>query len=385
MDLSQLMNTAPTTAGFFTGQQIARDRDADLLKQLEQAEQIRSQQQQYAFNDQMNPLKLASQQGANAGQLITNQGNQQKVDFTTATQPTAIKAANAKAQGDISEEHIKQAQRVFDVFGRAAYETQGMPEMQRVMRMQEVARGAGFDPNDEGVKALMQMEPGKLIEIQNRMKADAAKHHPSVVAQGIAGQNSLAVAQENNRGAGERNNAQISAGKYANRQANRTALSELFKNADPKRMYPALKHQATLAYQAYQKNPTEANKETYEDLYFQMEQMEPDFRAAMDADAKPGSVNLPGTTNNRVQANPPVNVKPPGLPAPGARPPMPQSAAPAKPTQFSGRLPDPAIAAFKQNLAQAAQSGDQAAIQRHVQMFNQTFGAGAAESLLPKK
>lgn len=381
-NLNNLFNVAPTTASFFSGQQMANQNASEQLRNQELAQTIAKMQQEQEFAAKNNPLKLEHQRLVNQGLGIGNETSSLTNDFTRGTQASKIGATNAENHGKISKEQFDEASRVANVFTKGAYEVEGMPTLQRATRLSEIARQHGYNPQDPVISRFIQMgsdNPRGLIDMQTRMMQDAARNNPqymgTVDAATIRANAAIQQTGMRNKAMLDMNDANIKAGKFNKRGETRDALGAILKNSDVRRVYPLLINEATRALRA-------GDQDAFEDWMFQADALEPAYKAALGAEPKPGQVDLQGTTQGRVTANPALNVRPTNLPP--ARQ-TPTSATQSNAPAFKGNLPPQAVQMFQQNIRAATTNNDAAEIQRQVQFFNQTFGPGAAESLLQRK
>lgn len=362
-DLSQLMQVAPTTGAFFTGQKFASDQQQDLLRQHELAQTIAKMQQDFAFNEQNNPLKLENSRLTNQGLGITNETNSLANQFTQRTQPGKIAATNATSAGTVSKEHIEQAKRLTDVFTRGAYEVANMPEMQRTARLMEVAKMNGLDPNDETVRQFVQLgtaNPQQLIAVQNKIREDIAKHSTEMAVAREGTNRSVQVANIHEAGATARNDANINAGKF-NRTKIVTNQAQFLKENDPVK-------KVSLARQFAVEALTNNDMDEFRKWKFMEESLMPLAQAKLNAAPKPGTPDLNAMSDGRVPVNPSVDIRAPNLPPSGGRQ-QPTSVTPNDTARISQSLQGRTVGEIKQAFPIYANIPDEQLRERIKQKF----------------
>lgn len=162
-DLRSLMEIAPTTGGFFTGQQIASDAASSRLKDLETQADIAAKNQTFGFNEQNNPLKLQhaglQNQGLQEGLAgITADSTRKGVEARVAqgTEASTIAEANSKSRFDVMKRRMDEGKMYTDFFGSTAQEIQQVPPMQRAAYLRQKAAQHGINPDDPEVQSLFQ-------------------------------------------------------------------------------------------------------------------------------------------------------------------------------------------------------------------------------------
>lgn len=155
-NLGALFQAAPTTAGFFLGQDQASQQAAAALKNQETLKDIAAKQQTYDFNQQNNPLLLQKQQTLNQGYTLDNTAKQQTNDENAATQSGRIAATNSSNDLKTLQNHITHSQQVEDFFNKAADQLKYMPPAMRGSWLASGMQANGIDPSNPQVQTLVQ-------------------------------------------------------------------------------------------------------------------------------------------------------------------------------------------------------------------------------------
>lgn len=213
-DLSQLMQVAPNTGAFFTGQNHASDQQKALLQRQELAATLAKMQQEMEFNSQANPLRLEQMGLTNkttSAQLpgIVADSEKKGLDtrMTRETFDTTRDTTNSTNKLTQMGNHIKQAQAISDVFTNAAVEVQEMPPPMRAARLRQIVSQHQMDPNSPEVQQFVVQaseNPNILVQRANLIKQNIAQNTPAYIQalaqEKLRGENNLAEARVRNAG-----------------------------------------------------------------------------------------------------------------------------------------------------------------------------------------
>jgi hypothetical protein len=313
------MQVAPTTGAFFTGQQVAQDRQNQDLQNADLAAITARRNLDYGQQQQMNPLLIEQQRLNNTGKGLSNTTTDLTNQKTQGTLQSDIGAINAKNNAQITDSHIAEANKLGEFMATAAmrYGNISNPTA-RTYAMAQYAKQAGFDLNDPSVQQLLQMDPDQLIKTSQAIAQHTAQNTPAYIqatdVARISGDKARDVANISRSTQLDLEDKRINAGKYNSKKLSLDVNQALLRARSAAQAAEVYNIAAQAAIDAG--DTQEANK--YTALAQQARQ-----RAAEDA-------------NNRAMGQPGVDV-----PTMGDMPPKPRatSAAPIGPA--GGGTPPP--------------------------------------------
>jgi hypothetical protein len=161
-DLASLMKYAPGSAALMMGQNNAQSQQSEALKQQELKQLIAAKLQEMQQSQQMNPLKLEHQslqnQGLSAGLpgiQADSQLKQLSSQFTQATQPGAIDAANSKSINQVDKDKHEMVGRFQNWAIETGTSLEGTPPLLRKQALVERMQAGGINPDNPMAKNLI--------------------------------------------------------------------------------------------------------------------------------------------------------------------------------------------------------------------------------------
>lgn len=168
-DLSQLFQYAPTTAGYFTGQNQANDFQKGQLFNQELAQRIaleaaKEQREAELFPERKRGLVLQNQ-GLEA-EIPGKQAQSKKlgIDATTAeaTQESDIAAKKAKNDKEIADADFEKMKNGQEMLMRMGAQLESVPPMFRKQALADFMQQSGMNPNAKHLQALLAVDPTKM-------------------------------------------------------------------------------------------------------------------------------------------------------------------------------------------------------------------------------
>jgi hypothetical protein len=171
-DLAQLFQYAPSTAGYFVGQNQANTFRQGQLQNDELAQRIALEQAAEARKTELHPLNVQQQSLANQtteAELPGKQANSQiKQNEATASNQTlngSIAATNAKNQGAVTEEAVNQTKRASELMLNMGAQLEGVPAPLRGAVFRKMMEMQGMNPNAPHLAALLATDPTHMPEV----------------------------------------------------------------------------------------------------------------------------------------------------------------------------------------------------------------------------
>jgi hypothetical protein len=318
-DLRSLMQVAPTTGGFFTGQQVAQERETEALRQRELESIIAKRLADMQYDQQANPLKLAGEQLKNQGMEADNLLKTTSATKAAGTLDSDIAAGNAGNKSKILKAQAEEAIHFSGILKEGVMQTQKMNPMERTAYMRKLFEHNKMNPDDPQLQQLMQMDPQQLMSVSEQIARSSADYIKTIDKEKIQQAGAMARQQSSNQTQLDLEDKRINAGKYDRNKTATTVANMLLKARDPIQKAEILE---TAFHEAEAANDMKAA------AVYKQRALEARQRAAEDA-------------QNRGLAIPRTDKEAMGIPqtaAPGARAPIAGGGAPAPQPPQGGRV-----------------------------------------------
>jgi hypothetical protein len=274
-NLGNLFQNAPTTAGFFTGQQIASDRATEEMGRKKTLQDIMMDQQKYDYNTQANPLLLEKQRLSNTHQGLVNEGAGYDNTIKRDTMGSTIGATNAENDSKTQAAHIKQAEEFERKLGEYA-KVAGQLGPMRGNAMAQLMQSSGMDMNHPQAQAFAQAlanDPQKLASTIEAMRKSRIEMTADYMKQQSINDTHVKTTGMNNSTQRDLERMRIEAGKYDKKKTSVNVEQRLLmaRSAAEKAEVLEQAYQVALAAddtegaQTYARRAVEARKRAAED------------------------------------------------------------------------------------------------------------------------
>lgn len=194
--------------------------DESRINQQKGLQDVLKAQQEFAFNEQNNPLRLANSrlvnQGLEAdmpGRVADSGSKVLKLDMDRKTFDTTVDVANSDNALKVMKNNLQRYNLVADTLTSAAAEVKGLPPIMRGARLRQIMEASGMKVDSPAAASLMQeatVNPEALLKRAEEAKRRAAELTPEFIKQ------SMMEREHNKRNAADN----VSREKVATTQAN---------------------------------------------------------------------------------------------------------------------------------------------------------------------